>query len=225
MATDSRYPPLAAGALVYSTLKEQIVSLALPPGTSLSEKETALLFQVSRTPVRESFVRLAQEGLVVVLPQRGTRVSLIDPELVEEARFMREQLERAVIRLACKQFPPELLPPLEENLEAQRVCIRDHNSKQMFKLDEEFHRLLFAGCRKLGTWTVIQQMNAHLNRSRILWLANDPDWSKLFEHHRAMLAAIRAGDADHAELLMKEHLRLAILDVAMLKEAHPSYFV
>ncbi|WP_058302299.1 GntR family transcriptional regulator [Gorillibacterium timonense] len=216
--------PLAAGALVYASLKEQIVNLTLPPGTALSEKETALQYQVSRTPVRESFVRLAQEGLVVVLPQRGTRVSLIDSELVEEARFMREQLERAVIRLACDRFPEELLLQLDANLEEQRLSIQKHDSKQMFELDEEFHRLLFQGCRKQGTWNVIQQMNAHLNRSRILWLASDPDWLKLYEHHHTMLKAIRLHDADGAERLMQEHLRLSISDLPKLKEQHPDFF-
>jgi len=50
----------SAGNLVYQQLKQQIVSLELPPGTALSEKETSLTFHVSRTPDRESFVRLAQ---------------------------------------------------------------------------------------------------------------------------------------------------------------------
>jgi DNA-binding GntR family transcriptional regulator len=82
--------PLSAREGVYAKLKEQILNLELPPGTALSEMESSLALGVSRTSVRESFVRLAQEGLVQVLPQRGTFVSLIDPALVEEARFMRE---------------------------------------------------------------------------------------------------------------------------------------
>ena len=101
---------------VYTTLKQLILSLKLPPGTAISEKEISLEFNVSRTPVRESFVRLAQEGLLEVYPQRGTYVSLIQVDLVEEARFMREQLERAVIRLACVQFPDEHMKILEQNL-------------------------------------------------------------------------------------------------------------
>lgn len=218
-------PPPAAGSLVYASLKQQIVSLALPPGTALSEKETAQTYQVSRTPVRESFVRLAQEGLVVVLPQRGTRVSLIDPDQVEEARFMREQLERAVIRLACDRFPEDLLLQLEANLDEQRASIGEHDSRRMFELDEAYHRILFEGCRKRGTWNVIQQMNAHLNRSRVLWLSTDPDWTNLYEHHHAMLEAVRRHDGGGAERLMQEHLRLAISDLPMLKKKHPDYFL
>lgn len=216
--------PGSAGNAVYSRLKQQIVRLELPPGTTLSEKEMSLAFNVSRTPVRESFVRLAQEGLLIVLPQRGTRVSLIDPELVEEARFMREQLEKAVIRLACQQFPDDKLAELEDNLDRQKESIERHDGKEMFELDEAFHRILFEGCRKTGTWNVIQQMNAHLNRSRVLWLSADPHWSHLYEQHREMAEAVRRHDEDYAERVMKEHLSLIISNLSVLQKKHPDYF-
>ena len=217
--------PGSAGSTVYAQLKQQIVSLELKPGTALSEKEMALAFNVSRTPVRESFVRLAQEGLLVVLPQRGTRVSLIDSELVEEARFMREQLERAVVREACTFFPDDRLAQLEANLGLQKASIERHDGKQMFELDEAFHRILFEGCRKAGTWNVIQQMNAHLNRSRMLWLSADPDWSHLYEQHRNIAEAVLNHDADQADRMMKEHLSLIIANLSLLKAKHPDFFM
>ena len=64
------------------------MSLELPPGTSISEKEIAEKLQVSRTPVREAFLRLSEDELLNVLPQRGTLVTLIDLEHVDEARFL-----------------------------------------------------------------------------------------------------------------------------------------
>lgn len=214
----------SARSEVYAKLREQILTLELPPGTALSEKESSLAFGVSRTPVRESFVRLAQEGLVQVLPQRGTFVSLIDPEMVEEARFMREQLERAVIRLACASFPPDSLEALRTNLQQQRESMAEANDKRMFELDEAFHRTIFEGCRKLNTWAVIQQMNAHLNRSRMLRLASDHEWNHLYAQHERMTDAIAAGDAELADRVMKEHLSLSIRDQAVLREKYPQYF-
>ncbi|PAK50302.1 GntR family transcriptional regulator [Paenibacillus sp. 7541] len=224
MVESWRSQPGSAGNNVYSRLKQQIVSLELPPGTALSEKEVSLAFEVSRTPVRESFVRLAQEDLVVVLPQRGTRVSLIDPDLVEEARFMREQLEKAVVRLACAEFPAERLAELDANLSAQKHSIEKHDGREMFELDEAFHRILFEGCRKQGTWSVLQQMNAHLNRSRMLWLSTDPHWGQLYEQHREITEAIRRQDADTAEQVMQHHLSLIISNLTVLREKHPDYF-
>ncbi|MBU3181932.1 GntR family transcriptional regulator [Clostridium psychrophilum] len=75
----------------------------------ISEIEILEKFNVSRTPVREAFARLSQEGLISVYPQKGTFVSLIDLLSVEEARFMREHLERAILRLACENFPKEII--------------------------------------------------------------------------------------------------------------------
>ncbi|WP_029192420.1 GntR family transcriptional regulator [Paenibacillus harenae] len=209
---------------VYAQLKEQILKLELAPGTPLSENETSVLFKVSRTPVRESFMRLAQEGLVQVLPQRGTFVSLIDTVLVEEARFMREQLERAVIRLACSSFPEEALMKLEKNLEQQAACVKAHDDKSMFELDEAFHRILFEGCNKSNIWAVMQQMNAHLNRSRMLRLVADHNWEELYEQHWSMAEAVKAQDGERAERLMTEHLNLNIADQALLKEKYPEYY-
>lgn len=209
---------------VYTTLKQLILSLKLPPGTAISEKEISLEFNVSRTPVRESFVRLAQEGLLEVYPQRGTYVSLIQVDLVEEARFMREQLERAVIRLACVQFPDEHMKILEKNLAQQQECILEPDDERMFRLDEEFHSTLFAGCNKKNTWSVIQHMNVHLNRSRILRLSSDHHWEHLLEQHRSMVQAIQQHSAQTAEHIMQEHLHQTVTDLAVLRDTYPSYF-
>jgi DNA-binding GntR family transcriptional regulator len=215
---------LSTRDVVYTQLREQILKLELPPGTPLSENETSLLFNVSRTPVRESFLRLAQEGLVQVLPQRGTFVSLIDTMLVEEARFMREQLEKAVIRLACANFPDSFLIQLENNLQAQQTCVENKDDKSMFELDENFHRILFDGCSKSNTWAIMQQMNAHLNRSRMLRIVTDHNWQPLYEQHRLMADAIKNHDAAAAEQLMTEHLNLNIADQALLKVKYPNYY-
>jgi DNA-binding GntR family transcriptional regulator len=216
--------PSSTRDAVYLTLKEQILTMELAPGTSISEKEISLLLEVSRTPVRESFQRLAQEGLLEIYPQRGTTVSLIDPDLVEEARFMREQLERAVIRLASQSFPDEFLSKLHMNVSLQKVSMDHQDYKQMFELDEAFHRTIFEGCKKSNTWAVIQQINAHLNRSRMLRLSADHHWDHLYLQHQEMVQAIQAKDADRAEQLMKEHLHLTIDDLVLLKEKYPTYF-
>lgn len=209
---------------VYHALKEQILMLDMLPGTGISEKEISVQFGVSRTPVRESFVQLSQEGLLDIYPQRGTVVSLIDLERVEEARFIREQLERAVIALACESFPLESLQQLRSNLAYQQVSMREKDFKKMFELDEAFHRTIFEGCRKLNTWAVIQQVNVHLNRTRMLRLAADHRWDELYEQHQQMVEAIEQHEGGEAERLMNTHLHLTIADQTVLKEKFPTYF-
>ena len=67
---------------IYNQLKEEIIDLKIEPGALISENEISRRFEVSRTPVRDVFLRLCNDGLLEVLPQRGTKVSLIDMELV-----------------------------------------------------------------------------------------------------------------------------------------------
>ncbi len=224
MYINQRQPALSTRETVYRQLREQIITMELAPGTPLSENETSALFQVSRTPVRESFMRLAQDGLVQVLPQRGTFVSLIDTGLVEEARFMREQLEGAVIELACSGFDKQALLQLEINLKNQQDAIGQADDKQMFELDEQFHMILFAGCNKANTWHAMQQLTVHLNRSRRLMLASDRNWKHLYEQHTLMFDAIVKQDAQAGKNIMEQHINLSVNDQQLLKQKFPNYF-
>lgn len=217
-------PPASTRDGVYRSLKDQILRLELPPGTGISEKEISLKYNVSRTPVRESFVRLAQEGLLEIYPQRGTIVSLIDLRLVEEARFMREHLERAVIREACTLLSETSLQALRTNLAMQKACIEQEDYKSMFQLDENFHHVIFEGSGKINTWEVVQQVKVHLNRSRMLRLAADHDWKHLYEQHHQMYNALLEQNAALADEVMAQHMSLTLTDQKMLTAKYPQYF-
>jgi GntR family transcriptional regulator, rspAB operon transcriptional repressor len=209
---------------VYNLLREQILDLKLEPGASLSEKEISERFQVSRTPVREAFLKLSQEGLLEVYPQKGTFVSLIDLRLVEEARFMREQLEKAVVSLACEAFPEENLNSLEANLKMQEVCAAQQDYQKLFELDEYFHRTIFQGCNKERIWSAMQPMNTHLNRIRILRLATNYNWNDILSQHAAIFQAIKDRNPDMAVKTMRNHLTQVLIDKEELARLNPKYF-
>ena len=83
---------------VYRKLREEILHLELPPGTSIGEIETAARFQTSRTPVRDAFKILEIEGLLEIKPHIGTFVSLIDLRTVSDILYMRCTLEQSIFR-------------------------------------------------------------------------------------------------------------------------------
>src|SRR5690554_2566058 len=89
---------------VYETVKNNILNLILKPGQMISEQEISGKLKVSRTPTREAFIKLSEEGLITIYPQKGSYVSLIDIDHVEESLFLREQMEVAVLKLACVTF-------------------------------------------------------------------------------------------------------------------------
>lgn len=209
---------------VYQTLKMNILNLSLKPGRAISESEISEMLDVSRTPVREAFLRLAQEELLEVYPQKGTFVSLIDLDLIEEGRFLREHMERAVVKLACHVLTDESLLKLETNLKMQRLSVEMNDYTRLYELDEEFHRLIFRGCNKERIWNNIQQMNADFNRLRILRLRVNWEWDRIISHHEGIFAAIKAKDPKKAEEIMKEHLHLVVEDAHELTQNYPDYF-
>lgn len=210
---------------VYRTLKYNIIDMHLSPGQNISEKEMAEVLHVSRTPVREAFIKLSQEELLDIYPQKGTYISLIDLNHVEESRFMRFTLERAVINLACEiEFPAEILFEMQLNLNTQELCVGENIQNKLFELDEEFHRLIFAGCNKKRIRTMIEQMSAHFNRVRILNLASQQYWKLVVSEHRQIFEAIKYKKPIQARRVTEEHLTRVIYDQAELKIKYPDYF-
>ena len=99
---------------VYNILKENIISAGLEPGSQVSEQELGDELKVSRTPVREALIHLAQEELVEIIPQKGTYISKINIEAVEESRYMRQILEVDITKEAAREFPETLFFSLKK---------------------------------------------------------------------------------------------------------------
>ncbi len=143
-------------SVVYNTLKEGIMSLQLVPGMAMSTQEMATRLRVSRTPVREAFIRLQREELVDTIPQRETMVSRINLRRVEEERFIRESLELAIAGPLLEKCLSVHIAELRANIAEQEKCCREKRYADFVHCDNQFHKRLFevAGhiiCMK--TWT------------------------------------------------------------------------
>src|SRR5690348_1407018 len=138
---------------VYATLRRKVLTMELPPGASLSENELAAVLGVSRTPVRESLILLAEEGLVQVFPKIGSFVSRVDPVRVAAAQFSREAVELAALDDFPETLDPKLLANLDDNLGRQDlpgIALED-----FFALDEEFHLGLLRLSGHGAPWTTV----------------------------------------------------------------------
>lgn len=209
---------------VHDTLKKNIMELKLEPGRFFSEKEVAKMLQVSRTPIREAFVKLSQEELIETIPQKGSFITLIDLGLVEESQFVRETLETAIVRQACETLKPEQVLQLQNLISLQELCVEEKNFERLFELDEEFHKTIIIGCGKYRTLSLLQQLNTHYNRLRFLRLANNYNWEIILSEHKAITQAIREKDPDAAEQAMHEHLSRVSFEKEELRLKYPSYF-
>ncbi|MEW2017665.1 GntR family transcriptional regulator [Rhodococcus sp. NPDC076796] len=206
----------------YRELRLRIVSLTLAPGSPLSENELAEQMSVSRTPVRESLILLAEEGLVQVFPQLGTFVSRVDTERVADAQFVREAIETASLSDAVNSRSNEDLAALRANLAAQAEPGIDMD--QFFELDEQFHQLLLAAGGHSAAWRSVESAKAHLDRARRLGLRDTRPIPDLIAQHTAIVNGLEARDFEAAARSMREHLRAVFADVEYIKSKSPHLF-
>jgi len=208
---------------VYEAVFAAIRDLRLLPGTLVSETELAKQLQVSRTPVREAIARLVSADLMRVLPQIGTLVSPISMSDVEEARFVRENLEVAVVDLVCSD-PSRDVAGLHEHIAAQEAARARGNIDEFFAHDEAMHVELFTMSGYPGAWQAVQRKKVQLDRLRRLSLPEDATIAELIEEHRSIVAAVAAGDDALAREHVRAHARRASRFAPALRHAHPGYF-
>lgn len=191
---------------IYGALRNAIVSLRIDIGQALSENEVANLLGVSRTPVREAFIKLAGTGLIEVLPQRGTFVVKISPRAVRDAQFVREALEVAVIRDACRKPVPGLVENLRALIARQRAAALDEDFDEFLIHDEGFHRTMAISVGRERAWRVIEGEKGHMDRVRYLSLPKASPLFHLIGHHEAIADALETCDLPRAETVLREHL-------------------
>ncbi|GAB2462934.1 GntR family transcriptional regulator [Xylanimonas ulmi] len=223
LATGARPEPRTSGGEVREELRRRIVSLDLAPGSPISINALAASLGVSRTPVRESLIRLADEGLVQVFPKVGTFVSRIDPQRVSDAQFLREAVELASLASLATQGPPdaEAVAALRRNVQAQHE-VRD-GVEDFLRLDDEFHRGLLDLAGNGGVWDTVATAKVHLDRARRLGLRATPLGAFVAEHD-AILEAVCAGDLDRAARQMRAHLRAVFTDIDQIRARSPQLF-
>lgn len=209
---------------IIQQLRQAIIRVDLRPGQALSEKEIALRFGVSRQPVREAFIKLAENGLVQVLPSRGTYVTKISVRDVLNARFVREAIECAIAREAAARIEDGGIARLAECIAAQEREAALGSSEGFKEVDEAFHRTIaeIAACDY--AFKVVESARAQTDRVRQLSLPETSPLPLLIEQHRAIVAALAEKDAGAAEAAMRRHLREILSAISALALRYPDLF-
>ena len=219
---------------VYTELSEAIRSLELPPGTKLSEPTLAARLGVSRVPVREAIARLADQRLVTVTPQVGTRVAPILMSEVENACFIRSSLEAGALRQAIargqgRRGEPGLesgldLAELRGILASNRAFFDAGDADGFFATDELLHQAVFALAGVPQVWDVVRGVKVHLDRLRHLHLPHVMASSDVIDEHTQIVEALERGDAEGGEAVIRRHASRIIADSDELRARYPDYF-
>ena len=201
--------PAGAGELLadraYAELRDRIVTLAIAPGEPINEDALGRELDMGRTPVREAIKRLALENLVTVFPRRGTFASEINITDLAHISDVRQQLEgHAAFRAAER-----LTVARREELEALLGRIDgpgDASRDELMELDAETHRFVY---RCTANPYLEETLARYFNLSLRIWylvLDRLPHLTERVREHRALLEAIRNGEADRARAIAADHV-------------------
>lgn len=212
-----------AAPQVFDRLREEILSLSLPPGSVLSRLELAERFGVSATPIRDALMRLEEEGLVEVFPQHATVVSRIDVKLAEQAHFLRQALELEIVRQLAHAADADLIADLDRTIALQQHFAKGGDFEQFMAADNEFHRLLYAAADKLELWALIRSRSGHIDRLRRLHLPTPGKAQDIIRHHRLIARDIAAGKPDTTQAHLRKHLSGTLGYLDAIRARHPDY--
>jgi GntR family transcriptional regulator, rspAB operon transcriptional repressor len=209
---------------VFDAVRQAIVQLQLRPGNLLSEAEIARQLGVSRQPVREAFIKLAEVGLVEVRPQRGTFVVLISIREVQNARFIREAIEVAVVRKAALEATDARIKELRRIIEEQARMGETGDNAGFLRFDEAFHQVIAHSVDCDHAWRVVEGLKAQMDRVRYLSMPEATPAETLVAQHTAIVDAMARHSPDEAAAAMRAHLSEILLSLPRLAQAHPELF-
>src|SRR5260370_8355523 len=156
------------GAQIHTVLRRDIITGRLAPRAMLSEQEIAAGFGISRTPVREAMIKLAEEGLVEIFPQYGSFVAPIKLREVFDSQFVRESLECSAIERAVERIDGAQVKVLNTLLQRQRVLHRAGDHDEFFLADERMHALIMEIAGHANAWRQVENAKAQMDRVRFL---------------------------------------------------------
>lgn len=209
---------------VFDYLSMQINSLKLLPGTRISEVEIAKQFDVSRQPVREAFIRLANLGLLLIRPQKATVVRKFSNEKVKRARFLRMAVEYEVLRRACRRPLGKTRQKLERSIKAQEKAIKDNDIDRFHTLDYEFHKILCEAGGSEFVFETIAENKAQVDRICLLSLAQNSAMDDLLVDHKKIVAALIAQDEETVTSVITMHLNRLDDVLAKIRKTHIDFF-
>lgn len=210
-------------AFVTDALRKAIVTLDLAPGEVLDKGALCERLGVSRFPVSEALARLQVEGLVDILPQRGTIVSLVRIADVLEYMLIRKALEAEAVRVITTRSTPELLEALQRNMSYQRAAADIGDRRGFHELDLEFHDIILGDARFSKVRAVIDNTRANLDRARRLILT-PRRLDVTIGEHRAILDGLLAADGVAAASAMRTHIDSVMAELLAFAHQHPGLF-
>lgn len=220
--------PLTADQ-VYQKILDRIIKLELEPGQKISENQISSEYGVSRSVIRTAFARIQQLGFIEVYPQRGTYVSHIDLNRIQDLLLLRTAVEKEVIYEMFTMLESDvrlkLVEQLEENIKEQEKCRDEKDYFGHFpKIDSDFHWIMINSVGRQSLMQLLDGLMLHVARWRNFDVAFDNRIPELIEEHKRIVKALKKEDMRLTQAQMAIHLETirSIAERAIVK--YPTYF-
>ena len=207
----------------YSGLKQRILDNHYPPGAQILESEVVEDLKVSRTPVREAFVRLQQEGLLEIVPRHGVRISALSPNDMREIYDILMSLEPTAVELLAARRPTKTeLASLVEACDAMEKSLsgKTPDLNAWADADEQFHMNLAELCGNKRLAAMIMTVWDQAHRARMFTLRLRPPPVQSTAEHRSVVDAVLAGDGERARELYFAHRKRGGKELLAIIERH-----
>lgn len=191
----------------YMALRWAIRDLRLGPGQMVREREAVDALEMSRTPVREALVRLENEGWVRLVPRHGFVVTPLVADDLEQIYEVVEGLDGVAVALATGRSHAGELEQFDRLISEQEEALETDDVVTWADLDARFHRRIvhLSGNARLGE--IMDNQDDQLYRARLFTINLRPKPTRSVDEHRAILSAMRNGDAARARELLEAHRR------------------
>jgi DNA-binding GntR family transcriptional regulator len=197
--------PVSEVDRVYRELKSQVIAYAIKPGARINEGEVARRLGVSRTPLREALNRLAAQGFLSFAPSQGFSLKMLEAAEIRDLYEMRQAIEVAAVRLACRRARPESLTDIDAFLARSAQATQAQGIAQLVAFDEAFHEQVVALAGNREMLAALLNINERIRFVR--WIDMEGEHrDETQSEHRQIVAALRAGDEEQAAKLLDGHI-------------------
>ncbi len=216
---------------IYQKIQNSIVMLKLKPGDRLREIEVSEQFNVSRTPIRDVFKKLEQDGLLEIHSQSGSFVTKIDLKGITDLMYVRSSVEYQVLLGLMGKLSTADFDKMRSYLTCQKE-LADKNAtntnfaNKYFSLDNDFHQFIYKKANQSHVLDLLNNNFPSFQRYRFLtFLRDDAELNKLSDIHSAMVDCLEQHNTDDLRNIVYVHNYSGLTGIDKVKERHPDYFL
>lgn len=187
-------------------IRERILDGTYTIGEKISEAPLSNELRVSRTPIRHAFQQLAQEGLVEMIPNRGTFARGFTKRDVQDIYEVRKALEALAVEWAVSRIREEELEALQEIIDRMEFYTLKQNYQRVMEANQEFHETIYRASRSRFLSQILKSYQEYVQQARKKTVQEPEYLESILEEHKKILKALEEKDAKAAMRLVNQHL-------------------